>query len=80
MQAASMLNQLRWSGERELRKWIAASRLDGFTALVRSIDADDPDDAARVEVRQRLRCAAAAAGSRLPDLLAATAPDRPGVL
>lgn len=77
MQTALMLNQLRWSGERDLRRWIAASRLDGFTALARSVDRDDPDDAEAVEVLERFRSAAMAAGAHLPHLLATTAPDRP---
>ena len=70
MQAASMLNQLRWSSERELRRWIAASRLDGFTQVSRSVDPDDPADAECVAVLQRLRSSAMAAGAHLPDLLA----------
>ncbi len=70
MQAASMLNQLHWSGERELRRWIADSRLDGFSALTRSVDPDDPADEARVEVLRRFRSAAMAAGAHLPHLLA----------
>jgi hypothetical protein len=78
MQAGSMLNQLRWSGERDLRRWISSSRLDGFSALSRSVDPDDPADAARVAALQRVRSAAVAAGARLPDLLATTEPDRPG--
>ena len=80
MQAASMLNQRRWSRERELRRWIASSRLDGFTAAIRAVDPDDPDDAARVEVLQRFRGAATAAGHHLFDLLATTAPEPTGVL
>ena len=80
MQAASMLNQLRWSQERELRRWIAASRLDGFTAAIRSVDRDNPADAARVEVLGRFRDAAMAAGAHLPELLATTTPERSGVL
>lgn len=78
MQTALMLNQLRWSGERDLRRWIATSRLDGFTALARSVDRDNPDDADAIEVLQRCRTAAMAAGAHLPELLAITAPDRPG--
>lgn len=78
MQTALMLNQLRWSGERDLRRWIATSRLDGFTALARSVDRDNPDDADAIEVLQRFRTAAMAAGAHLPELLAITAPDRLG--
>ncbi len=77
MQATSMLNQLRWSSERELRRWIAASRLDGFTAVSRSVDPHDPDDGDKVAVLQRLRAAAVAAGANLPDLLS-TVPDPSG--
>lgn len=78
MQASSMLNQLRWSGERELRRWITASRLDGFSAVTRSIDADNPEDAGAVDVLRRFRSAATAAGAHLPGLLAAIAHDRSG--
>lgn len=62
---------MRWAPERELRRWIAASRLDGFTALTRSVDRDNPADADAVDVLQRFRTAAMAAGARLPELLAA---------
>ncbi len=79
MQTASLVNQLRWSRERELRRWIAASRLDGFTALTRSVDHDNPDDADAVDVLQRFRTATMAAGAHLPELLATiSAADRPG--
>lgn len=80
MQAALMLNQLRWSSERELRRWIAGSRLDGFTGQTRGLDPADPADAPLVEVLGRFRAAAMAAGAHLSDLLATTAPEPSGAL
>ena len=66
MQAVGMLNQARWSSERELGRWIVGSRLDGFGAATRGVD---PDDVERVAVVTRLRAAGRAAGERLPELL-----------
>ena len=41
--AASMTNQFNWSGDKELRKWTLKNRLDGFSALVRNVDASETD-------------------------------------
>lgn len=50
-----MLNQFHWSRHPELRRWIRASRLDGFGKLVAEID---PADAARQALLQRMKTAA----------------------
>lgn len=69
MQAGGMRNQYRWSREPDLQRWVAESRLDGFTAMSRAVD---PDDHETVAVFRRFRSAAKAAGARLPALLAST--------
>ncbi|SCX49339.1 Pyridine nucleotide-disulphide oxidoreductase [Klenkia marina] len=39
---ATMRNQHRWSQHPELRRWIRASRLDGFGAVIAGADREDP--------------------------------------
>jgi NAD(P)-binding Rossmann-like domain len=41
MMAAGMANQYRWSKNEDLRQWIGATRLDGFTALARNVKKTD---------------------------------------
>ncbi len=43
MMAVNMGNQLRWSKDKELSRWIAMSRLDGFSALAASVTPEQPD-------------------------------------
>lgn len=50
-----------------VREWVAQSRTDGFTKLMRTVD---PNDAEKQAVLQRLRDAGAAAAANLPKLLA----------
>ena len=66
MQGANMANQFRWGRDKELSKWILKSRLDGFTALSRSVD---PTDEEKMAVLIRFRNAAMAAGMKIPVLL-----------
>ncbi len=40
--AGLMMNQMRWSQDKELRAWIANNRLDGFTRMVQNADTNDP--------------------------------------
>ena len=65
----NMMNQFVWSQDRELRKWIADCRLDGFGAMARDADRSDPAVAA---VFERIRAASAAAVGNLQRLIAAT--------
>ena len=68
MLAANMRNQQRWAKDKALHAWVARSRLDGFTAVARSIA---PEDTARLAVLQRFGRASAAAGANLPALMQA---------
>ncbi len=61
-------NRMACSRHPAVREWIAQSRTDGFTKLMRSID---PNDAEKQAVLQRLREAGALAAANLPNLLAA---------
>jgi hypothetical protein len=64
----TMLNQFHWSQDRELRRWIRTSRLDGFGRLVSGVDRED---AQRQAVLARYREQAMAAMGNLPALAAA---------
>ena len=39
---ATMGNQFHWGQDRDLRRWIRASRLDGFGQLMAAADREDP--------------------------------------
>jgi hypothetical protein len=41
MLAVFMMNQFRWSQDKELRKWLLYNRLDGFSQLMYKIDKED---------------------------------------
>lgn len=62
MTLANLMNQGQWSADPELRAWILASRLDGFSAMVKTAAAADP---AKAEVVGRMRQAAMAAAMKL---------------
>jgi hypothetical protein len=64
----TMWNQFHWSQDRELRRWIRTSRLDGFGKLVAGADRDD---AHKQAVLARYRDQAVAAMGNLPKLAAA---------
>ncbi|SDC53043.1 Pyridine nucleotide-disulphide oxidoreductase [Geodermatophilus telluris] len=64
----TMLNQYHWSQDRELRRWIRGSRLDGFGRLVAGVGRDDAHGQA---VLARYREQALAAMGNLPRLAAA---------
>ena len=64
----TMLNQFHWSQDRELRRWIRTSRLDGFGKLVAGVDRDD---AHRQAVLARYRDQAMAAIGNMPALTGA---------
>ena len=49
---ATMWNQFHWGQDAELRRWIRASRLDGFGKLMAEADRDDP---AQRDVLARIR-------------------------
>lgn len=52
MTAAFMMNQYRWSQDKELRQWLRGNRLDGFSQLVASVGKQDEQKQAIV---QRMR-------------------------
>jgi hypothetical protein len=62
MTLVNLMNQGQWAGDKELRTWILASRLDGFGAMVKAAAASDPQKA---EVVARMRAAAMAAAGKL---------------
>jgi hypothetical protein len=64
----TMWNQFHWSQDRELRRWIRTSRLDGFGKLVAGVARDD---AHRQAVIARYREQAMAAMGNLPTLAGA---------
>jgi len=66
----TMWNQFHWSQDRELRRWIRGSRLDGFSKLVTGVDRDDEH---RQAVLARFREQAVAAMGNLPRLAGAAA-------
>jgi hypothetical protein len=66
----TMWNQFHWSQDRELRRWIRHSRLDGFGRLVAGVSRDDEHGQA---VLARYREQAMAAMGNLPTLTGAAA-------
>jgi hypothetical protein len=66
--AANMRNQMQWSQDKTLRKWMVESRLDGFGKLVSSVA---PTDLEKMKILGELRTHAAAAMGNVPKLLAA---------
>ena len=67
MLAVNMANQQRWSKHKALQMWIMQSRLDGFTALARSVK---PTDTEKLSLLQRYAKAAGPASERMQQLLA----------
>lgn len=49
---ANMKNQMAWSQDKQLSKWIRASRLDGFGKVIAAID---PNDTEKQEILLKLR-------------------------
>ncbi len=65
--AGLMLNQFQWSQDKELRNWIASSRLDGFSKMVQSVD---PEDAEKMAILMRMRDSAMPALVKLQQFIA----------
>jgi hypothetical protein len=65
--AANMRNQMQWSQDKTLRKWMVESRLDGFGKLVASVA---PTDIEKMKILGELRAQAVAAMGNAPKLLA----------
>lgn len=68
MLAVNMGNQQRWSRDKALQSWIIQSRLDGFTALARSVK---PTDIEKLALLHRYAQSAAPAAAKLRVLLTA---------
>ena len=66
IQAAAMMNQFIWTQEKELRSWISANRLDGYSRMTRSIG----DDADKRAIMQRIRDASVPAMGKLQAYIA----------
>ncbi len=62
-----MMNQYQWSRDPELRTWLENNRLDGFSAMVRSVEEGDHEKRA---VLHRLREASMPAMAKLQQFLA----------
>jgi NAD(P)-binding Rossmann-like domain len=67
MMAVNMANQHRWSKNKDLRAWVAQSRLDGFTAMAHQIK---PTDTEKMAILQRYAASAGPAAANLQNLLA----------
>jgi NAD(P)-binding Rossmann-like domain len=65
--AVNMRNQMQWSQDKTLRKWMVESRLDGFGKLVASVA---PTDTEKMKILGELRAQAVAAMGNVPKLLA----------
>ncbi|MEL6978536.1 MAG: NAD(P)/FAD-dependent oxidoreductase [Pseudomonadota bacterium] len=65
--AAGMMNQYHWSQDAQLRAWLRGNRLDGFSAMIKSLA---PDDHARRALIDRMRAAAPLAMGKLQEFLA----------
>ncbi len=65
--AASMINQQTWSKDPELRAWLLANRLDGFSQLVAAVREEETD---KLAVLKRLRDNAMPAMSKLQQFIA----------
>ena len=64
---ANMQNQFRWGQDKELRKWVRDSRLDGFGKLLSGID---PQDVEKLAIMARLKTQSMAAIGNLQRLIA----------
>lgn len=52
MTLAMMMNQFNWSQDKQLRLWVRANRLDGFTKLISSADKEDQK---KMDILQRIQ-------------------------
>ena len=52
MQSAFMMNQYNWSQEKDLRGWLLANRLDGYSQLAASVKEDETE---KLDILKRLR-------------------------
>jgi cation diffusion facilitator CzcD-associated flavoprotein CzcO len=69
-----MANRYACSKDAVVRAWVANSRLDGYTRIVRDLD---PSDAPRQAIIRELADASKAAAANLPRLLSALTPPAP---
>ena len=58
MQMAFMMNQMRWSQDKALRRWVRENRLDGFSKLVAMGREDEQKGAVVAEMRSHMMPAA----------------------
>ena len=61
-----MMNQYNWGRDTEIRTWLMNNRLDGFSAMVRSVSADDAE---KQEILGRMRAASMPAMAKLTQLV-----------
>ena len=63
----NMTNQVRWSQDKKLRKWMTNSRLDGFSKMTASIEEDELD---KIAILEELRSNGMAAMGNVKKLMA----------
>ncbi len=63
---ANMVNQMNWGNEGDIRKWMIASRLDGFSATVAAVP---PSDKAKTALLMELRKYGKLAGPNIGKLM-----------
>lgn len=66
MTAANFMNQALWGQDKDLRKWIRESRLDGFSKMVSGVGEDQPE---KVAILKRMRAAGMPAMGKLQSFL-----------
>jgi hypothetical protein len=67
MMAANMANQHKWTRDENIARWLVGSRLDGFTALTRSVAEHEAD---KRELLQRIRTLGGLARGKFVQLMA----------
>lgn len=70
MTAVNMMNQYNWNQDKELRNWLLANRLDGFSKLVADRPNDDPE---KVAIMDRMKKSAMPAMMKLQKFLSEAA-------
>jgi NAD(P)-binding Rossmann-like domain len=63
----NMMNQMAWTQNDKVRKWINGSRLDGFGKTIAAVS---PDDEEKIALLNRFRANAMAAAANIPKLMA----------
>lgn len=65
MQLSQMANQYLWTKDKPLRQWMAENPLNAFVGLAASLDPEDPENAERFAILERMRGASRDASMNL---------------